>query len=117
MESSAFGLIVISLGVWRAASIIRYESGPWDILSRVRAKLGDSILGKMMDCIPCMTLWLALLFLTVPGTKIIVIALAISAIAIIVEGFYDKKLLRPEREKSMVDREGTDTVHGNRQSM
>ena len=35
------------------------EDGPGDIIVAARLKLGNSFLGKMMDCFYCLSLWLA----------------------------------------------------------
>ncbi|MGP8252064.1 MAG: DUF1360 domain-containing protein [Terracidiphilus sp.] len=35
------------------------EDGPADIIVRFRALLGQSIVGKLMDCFYCLSLWIA----------------------------------------------------------
>jgi hypothetical protein len=84
---SLLNLLVIGLAVWRVSHMLKYEAGPWDILIRIRERLGDSMLGRMMDCMKCSSVWLAIIF-SVPGTKYIVIVLAISSLAIMFEEIY-----------------------------
>jgi hypothetical protein len=56
------------LGVWRVTHLLAAEDGPWDVLVRVRRALGASLLGKLMDCFQCASLWVALPFAIALGT-------------------------------------------------
>ena len=38
------------LAVWRITHFFVAEDGPWDIVIKIRAKLGDSVAGQIMDC-------------------------------------------------------------------
>ena len=79
-----FDIVIASLGVWRLAHMLKHEAGPWDVFIRTREKLGNGMLGKLMDCVWCSSVWLAIIFF-VPGTKTLVIVLAISALATFLE--------------------------------
>lgn len=68
------------------------EAGPWDIFIRIREKLGNSVVGKAMDCIACASVWLAAIVFFVPGIRFLVIILAVSAMSIIIGGI--NELLR-----------------------
>ena len=96
-----FDIVVASLGVWRLAHMLKHEAGPWDIFIRIREKVGDGMLGKLMDCVLCSSVWLAIIFF-IPGTKILVIVLAISAMAIFLERFYGI-MLRPRQDNANID--------------
>jgi hypothetical protein len=37
------------------------EDGPADIIVRLRARLGESLVGRLMDCFNCLSLWVAAL--------------------------------------------------------
>jgi hypothetical protein len=52
-----FGLAV--LATWRITHLLASEDGPADIIVRVRALLGDGLVGKLMDCFNCLSLWVA----------------------------------------------------------
>jgi Protein of unknown function (DUF1360) len=39
--------------------LLASEDGPADIIVRFRALLGQSIVGKLMDCFNCLSLWIA----------------------------------------------------------
>ena len=41
--------------------LLASEDGPADLIVRFRALLGQSIVGKLMDCFNCLSLWIAAL--------------------------------------------------------
>jgi hypothetical protein len=47
------------LATWRVTHLLASEDGPADIIVRFRALLGQSILGNLMDCFNCLSLWIA----------------------------------------------------------
>jgi hypothetical protein len=47
------------LATWRVTHLLASEDGPADIIGRFRALLGQSIVGKLMDCFNCLSLWIA----------------------------------------------------------
>jgi hypothetical protein len=47
------------LATWRLAHLLAEEDGPWDVVLRLRARLGTSVAGAAMDCVHCMALWIA----------------------------------------------------------
>jgi hypothetical protein len=51
-----------ALATWRVAHMVAYEDGPFDIIVRLRARAGDSLFGGLMDCIYCLTVWVAVPF-------------------------------------------------------
>jgi hypothetical protein len=84
MRVNIFDLIIAALAVWRVSNMVKREHGPWDIFIRIREKLGDSMLGKLIDCPYCSSVWIAPMVF-IPGARFVVICLAISAMAIILE--------------------------------
>ena len=50
------------LAAWRVTHLLQAEDGPFDLIYRIRKALGNSILGKMMDCFNCLSLWIAMPF-------------------------------------------------------
>jgi hypothetical protein len=54
-----------TLATWRIAHLLAYEDGPWDVLFRLRAWLGYSLWGKLIDCFNCLSIWVAALFVPV----------------------------------------------------
>src|SRR5687767_2764886 len=51
---------VAVLATWRAAHLVANEDGPFDAILAVRRRAGDGVLGRLMDCPYCLSLWLAM---------------------------------------------------------
>jgi hypothetical protein len=54
-----FPFTVAVLATWRLAHLVAREDGPFDLVLRVRARAGDGMLGRLMDCPYCLSLWIA----------------------------------------------------------
>ena len=67
-----FYLFLLSvLCVWRITHLFHAEDGPWDLLARLRRLAGNGVLGRMMDCFYCLSLWVSLpVALLVPATRL-----------------------------------------------
>src|SRR5262249_21000569 len=52
-------LTVAILAAWRITHLLAREDGPGDIIARVRVSLGQSFLGRAMDCFQCISIWVA----------------------------------------------------------
>jgi hypothetical protein len=55
----AFQFALAALAAWRVTHLLAYEDGPADIVARLRARLGDGLLGKLADCFDCLSIWVA----------------------------------------------------------
>lgn len=51
--------VLAVLATWRVTHLLAREDGPADLFARIRAGLGDGFVGKLMDCFPCLSLWVA----------------------------------------------------------
>jgi hypothetical protein len=51
--------VLAILATWRVTHLLAREDGPADIMVRLRARLGNGIFGKLMDCFECLSLWIA----------------------------------------------------------
>jgi len=83
-----YWLFISILAVWRLTHLIALEDGPWDIIVRLRRKLGTSMWGNLLDCFYCLSLWASIPFAYLVGTswlEIIILWPAISAGSIIIE--------------------------------
>ncbi|MGH9377312.1 MAG: DUF1360 domain-containing protein [Terriglobia bacterium] len=49
------------LATWRVTHLLSNEDGPADLIVRFRARLGDGLVGSLMDCFYCLSLWIAAL--------------------------------------------------------
>ncbi|GAB3387141.1 DUF1360 domain-containing protein [Lysobacter fragariae] len=59
---AATTLLIAVLATWRVAHLFAREDGPFDLIVRLRVALGDGMLGRAMDCVYCLSLWLAIPF-------------------------------------------------------
>jgi hypothetical protein len=48
-----------ALATWRVTHLVACEDGPGDVIVQLRARLGDSQLGRLMDCFACTSVWVA----------------------------------------------------------
>ena len=48
-----------SLATWRLTHLLAEEDGPADLVLKARAKLGRSRAGELMDCVYCLSIWIA----------------------------------------------------------
>jgi hypothetical protein len=67
MEDPWFHFFLSLLATWRIAHLLAYEDGPRDILVRLRTRLGDGSLGRLVDCFQCVSLWAAVPFALIVG--------------------------------------------------
>jgi Protein of unknown function (DUF1360) len=51
--------VLAALATWRVTHLLASEDGPADLIVRFRALLGQNIVGKLMDCFNCLSLWTA----------------------------------------------------------
>ena len=52
-------LAIAVLATWRVTHLLAREDGPGDVIARLRAALGASLWGKLLDCFHCLSLWIA----------------------------------------------------------
>jgi len=55
-------LVLSVLATWRVSHLLAYEDGPADLVLRLRAWAGGGLLGRMLDCFFCLSLWVAMPF-------------------------------------------------------
>jgi hypothetical protein len=46
-----------ALVVWRVSHLLAIEDGPFDLVVRLRVRLGDA--GRVLDCFYCISVWVA----------------------------------------------------------
>ena len=54
-----FRFALALLATWRVTHLLANEDGPADLIVRFRARLGDGLIGSLMDCFNCLSLWIA----------------------------------------------------------
>jgi len=56
---SVYWFAIGALFVWRVTHLLAAEDGPGDLLLRLRRRLGQGWLGRLLDCFYCLSLWTA----------------------------------------------------------
>lgn len=87
-KEAAFRFVLAVLATWRITHLLAKEDGPGDVVFRFRVLLGESFLGKLMDCFKCLSLWVSApsaFFVTRQPLELIIIWLAISGAACLLE--------------------------------
>lgn len=51
--------VVAALATWRVTHLLALEDGPADVIVRLRLRLGRGLIGALMDCFKCLSLWIA----------------------------------------------------------
>lgn len=59
MFPAEWRFVLATLAVWRLTHLVTAEDGPFDVVVRVRASLGQGVIGRAMDCFYCFSLWVA----------------------------------------------------------
>ena len=54
-----FRFVLAILATWRLTHLLASEDGPADLIARIRARLGEGIVGQLMDCFNCLSFWIA----------------------------------------------------------
>jgi hypothetical protein len=52
-------LLLGVLAVWRLTHLVQAEDGPWGAIARLRRAAGGGVLGELLDCFYCLSLWMA----------------------------------------------------------
>jgi len=60
VDGTIWRFCLAALAVWRLTHLFAEEDGPWDAIANLRARLGAGILGRLMDCFYCLSLWVSL---------------------------------------------------------
>lgn len=79
---------VAVLATWRVTHLLANEDGPADIVLRLRAVFGQLLIGRVMDCFNCLSIWIAApaaLFVSRRPTQWIFCTLAVSGAACLLE--------------------------------
>jgi hypothetical protein len=104
-------VLLATLATWRVTHLFTREDGPVDLLVRVRKRLGASVLGRLMDCFQCASLWVAApaaLFVTHRPMTWLVTWLALSGAVCLLERIGSEPLIIQQRPEYV---EGADD-HG-----
>jgi len=51
--------LLVVLATWRLCHLLAAEDGPGDVVLHLRRWAGESWVGRAMDCVYCLSLWVA----------------------------------------------------------
>lgn len=88
--------LVVTIAVWRVTHLFSSEDGPFDMIFKFRRMLGESFLGKLMDCFYCLSIWTGLAASILTGRnlmEILLLCLYYSGISIILERLTNKNFI------------------------
>jgi Protein of unknown function (DUF1360) len=80
--------VLAALATWRVSHLVVSEDGPWEVFARVRQWLGNSTVGRLVDCFGCVSMWVAApisLFVFRRPMELLVCWLAVSGAAFLLE--------------------------------
>lgn len=81
-------VLLCSLAVWRVTHLVSYEDGPFDMFRRFRSVFGRSVIGQLLGCFYCLSIWVSIpfaLLLSSNWTERAILWLALSGAAILME--------------------------------
>lgn len=58
--SAPYSFLLGVLSCWRITHLLQAEDGPWDVVATIRRAAGKSLLGDLLDCFYCLSLWISL---------------------------------------------------------
>jgi hypothetical protein len=76
------------LATWRLTHLLVVEDGPWHAMLLFRKRFSKSIIGDLLDCFYCSSMWVSIIFSVLLGqtlTDCFMLWLALSAAAILLE--------------------------------
>jgi hypothetical protein len=85
--------ILAVLATWRVTHLLANEDGPADLIVKLRAALGESFAGTLMDCFNCVSMWIAApaaLFVVRTPLKWVMVWLALSGSACLLQRLQPK---------------------------
>jgi hypothetical protein len=90
MDSANFVIdfVIGALATWRISHLLVHEDGPANLAARVRAHFAGSEIGRLLDCLGCASLAVALpvaLFVSRRPLGLLPISLALSGAAFLLE--------------------------------
>jgi hypothetical protein len=95
----AIRVLLAALATWRVTHLLAREDGPGDLLVKWRARLGQRVWGRLMDCFHCLSLWVAApfaLWLARGAAEWVIAWLALSAAACLLERLgHDPVVIHP----------------------
>jgi hypothetical protein len=81
--------------VWRVTHLLRAEDGPFDLLLKIRKILGKSVIGSLVGCFYCLSIWVGLAAALIEGDssrEILILTFYYSGASLLLEKLTNKEL-------------------------
>jgi hypothetical protein len=90
MDPSQFWIrfLLAALVTWRVCHLLVSEDGPGDAIARLRGWLGKSLIGQLIDCFACLSVWVAIpfaFFVSEGPLNLVMTWIALSGAALLLE--------------------------------
>jgi len=88
--------LILVIVVWRITHLICMEDGPFELVIKLRKKLGNSFLGKLMDCFYCLSIWIGLSVAVFVGSdiiEIVILTIYYSGASVLLEKITNKNFI------------------------
>jgi hypothetical protein len=60
LDANPWLAVVLAIfATWRVTHLLAREDGPFYLLARLRARMGQGFAGTLMDCFHCLSMWIA----------------------------------------------------------
>lgn len=85
-----YWFVLALLATWRVTQLLARESGPWNVLGRLRGGAGKVLRRELLSCFNCLSIWVALPFTLVVSHSLgtfLVSWLALSGGAVLLDRF------------------------------
>ena len=93
-----YWLILGVLSVWRVTHLLAVEDGPWDLLARLRRRVGEGFFASLLNCFYCLSLWVSAPLAWLIGVRIrerLLLWLALSGGAILLHRATEREEVPP----------------------
>lgn len=83
-----FHFVLAALATWRISFLLAREEGPWRVMVQLRRAAGDGVVSRLLKCVKCVSLWVAVpLAFFVGGNwiELAVVWLALSGVASLID--------------------------------
>jgi len=67
--SAAMRFALSALAVYRVAFLVAREDGPWGVFRRLRFAANETAAGRLVACVNCLSIWIALPLAGFVGTS------------------------------------------------
>ncbi|MBS1497139.1 MAG: DUF1360 domain-containing protein [Bacteroidetes bacterium] len=94
MAVNIFQFVIATFAVWRVTHLLSKEDGPFDIVYKIRKRIGQGFWGHLLDCFYCLSIWVSIPFgiwVGVSAIEKIICIIALSGAACVLQKITENK--------------------------